>query len=133
MQNASALEIWSVIMMGIAFLGTLAGLVWLAIKYVIYRRPTRDGKRPNGVAVLIFAQSALLYSALGILSGLLFVLSVMALFAPPAIRQQNQQQNAAVVAVFIGLSVLVDGCVIGNVWLTSRIDKAIAREKERHP
>lgn len=126
--NATPLEILSTIMMGVAFIGSAAGFAWLAWKYRTYRRPLADGTKPNGTAQLIFAQSALMYVALGLLSGLIFALSIMALFAPPPIRSETQRQTTMITNVFIGLSVLVDLCVLLNLWLTTRIDKAIRNE-----
>ena len=91
--NASNLEILSTIMMSIAFVGTMSGLIWLAYKYHYYRKPRADGTRANGTAQLIFAQSALLYIALGLLSGLLLGLSIMGLFTPAPVRQENQEAS----------------------------------------
>lgn len=131
MNNASTLEIWSVVMMGIAFFGSTVGLLWLGWKYYQYRRPMPDGKRPNGTAQLIFAQSALLYIALGLLSGLLLLFSIMALFMPPPIRPEAQQQASAVTNAYIFLSLGVDASVLLNLWLTTRIDRAIRNENAR--
>ena len=129
--NASNLEILSTIMMSIAFVGTMSGLIWLAYKYHYYRKPRADGTRANGTAQLIFAQSALLYIALGLLSGLLLGLSIMGLFTPAPVRQENQEASTVVGAIYIGLALLVDLCVVANLFLTTRIETAIRGVKGR--
>lgn len=132
LDNASTLEIMSTLMMGTAFIGSLAGLVWLAYKYYYYRRPNPDsGKRANGAAQLIFAQSALLHATLCILTGMLFALSVLGMFTPPAIRPQNQQQNDVIGSVYIACAVLVAMGVVANLWLTRRIESTIRGFKSR--
>lgn len=117
MKNASSLEIISTLTMGISLLCTLISLAWVWWKYHIYRKPDAAGRRANGASQWLFARDALLYAMLAILTGLLCTLSIMAMFVPPPIRSDTQEQMNAVAIVYIVLAVLVSAFAVANLWI----------------
>lgn len=115
--TASQIEVLSAWTMSIAFLSTIAAGLRVLWKYRIYRMPDRNGHKANGASMWLFARDGLVYTALAILSGILFGLSVLAMFVPEPVRPQVREQNNLIGIAYIVLAVLVAGATVANLWI----------------
>ena len=115
--NASALEWAWTICMGIAFVVSIASLVWVLWKYRIYRRPDSDGHRANGTSMWLFARDIMLYGMLILLTASHTALGLYAMFIPEPVRPQVQEQTNVMSLVFISMAVVVAAFAIANLWI----------------